>query len=60
MKILHIVNKSVDKSVSDIINSQEMDNEVKVIKLDSSELSYDNVIDEIENADKVISWVAKS
>ncbi len=60
MKILHIVNSSADKNVGDLMSAQEKDNEVKLIKLDSADVSYDSLIDEIENADKVISWLTES
>jgi len=60
MKILHIVNSSVGKNISDLMSAQENDNEVKLIKLGSDEVNYETLIDEIENADKVISWVTES
>ena len=60
MKILHIVNSSVAKNVGDLMSSQEKDNEVKLIKLGSDEVNYETLIDEIENADKVISWMTES
>ena len=60
MKILHIVNSSVEKNVGDLMNTQEKANEVKLIKMDSGDVNYESLIDEIENADKVISWLTKS
>ena len=60
MKILHIVNSSVGKNIGDLMSAQEKDNEVKLIKLGSDEVNYETLIDEIENADKVISWVTES
>ena len=58
--LLHIVNKGVDKNVGDVMSAQEIDNEVKLIKLTSDDINYAEIIDEIESADKVISWVTES
>ena len=60
MKILHIVNNGVDKNVDEFMSAQEKDNEVKLIKLASDDINYEEIIDEIESADKVISWVTES
>jgi hypothetical protein len=56
MKILHIVKSEPSVMVKNIITTQSGGNDVKVIDLSQKEISYEAIIDEIDSADKVMSW----
>ena len=56
MKILHIINDGINKKVQNIINSHKLDNDVKVIFLNNPDISYMDIVDDIEKSDKVFSW----
>jgi hypothetical protein len=58
MKLLHIMTDGPAELPNRIIEAQSADNEIKVIDLSQSTVSYDYdaVIDAIFTCDKVISW----
>ena len=56
MKILHIVKSGPSEMVKKIIDTHSGGNDVKVIDLSKKEMSYDEIIDEIDSSDKVMSW----
>ena len=56
MKILHILNDGPDENAKTIIDEQVKDNEVEIFDLTQKVISYDELVDKIEQCDKVISW----
>jgi hypothetical protein len=56
MKILYIFNDGPDEKARKLIEEQRNDNEVETIDLTNKETSYDELVDKIEQCDKVISW----
>jgi len=56
MKVLHILNDGPDVDVEIIIEHQSENNDVEVIDLTEMNISYDEIVDRIEQCDKVISW----
>ena len=56
MRILHILNDGNDPLYTEIINVMEQENTKEIIDLSKTKLSYEEIIDEIFNSDKVISW----
>ena len=55
MKVLEILRSEPTETVSKMIAVHESDNDVKTVKLYES-ADYDALVDEIFDADKVISW----
>lgn len=56
MKVLHILNDGPDDDAKIIITHHSENNEVEVIDLTNFDMSYDELVDRIEQCDKVISW----
>ncbi len=56
MKILHILNDGPNKLSDSIISVHMRDNEVKIIDLSKKDPSYESIVDDIFDSDKVISW----
>ena len=56
MKVLHILNDGSDEDAKNIIAHHSENNDVEVIDLTDMEISYDELVDRIEQCDKVISW----
>ena len=56
MKVLHILNDGPDEDAKNIIAHHSENNDVEVIDLTDMEISYDELVDRIEQCDKVISW----
>ncbi len=56
MKILHILNDGASELPNRILNLQAKDTEVTVIDLQKKEVSYEMLVDEIFNHERVISW----
>ena len=56
MKILYIFNDGPDEKAMTLIEEQKNDNEVETVDLTNKETSYDELVDKIEQCDKVISW----
>ena len=56
MKILHILNDGPNADAQTIIDVHEKEHEVEVINLREKDISYDALVDKIEQCDKVISW----
>ena len=56
MKILYIFNDGPDEKATKLIEEQKKDNEVETVDLTNKGISYDELIDKIEQCDKVISW----
>jgi acyl-CoA synthetase (AMP-forming)/AMP-acid ligase II len=56
MKILHILNDGPDDDAKIIIAQQSKNNDVETIDLTDLRISYEELLDRIEQCDKVISW----
>ncbi|MCK4586138.1 MAG: hypothetical protein KAU29_02290 [Gammaproteobacteria bacterium] len=56
MKILYIFNDGPDEKATKLIEEQKNDNEIETVDLTNKETSYDELVDKIEQCDKVISW----
>ncbi len=56
MKILHILNDGASELSEQIISAQSNGNDLKVIDLRKKEVTYEALIDEIFEHDRVISW----
>ncbi len=54
--ILHLLNDGGDELSARIIEAQARQHEVRVVNLRGSELSYEQLVDEIFAHDKVVSW----
>lgn len=56
MKILHILTDGPSDLSSRVIEVQAKEHDAKVIDLSKKEASYDQIVDEIDSSDKVVSW----
>ena len=56
MKILYLIKSDPAGLLKPLIDKHSESNEVKVINLTKNDTSYETIVDEIEAADKVISW----
>ena len=56
MKILHILNDGSSKLSEQIISVQSKENEIKIIDLRKKEIAYEDIVDEIFDNERVISW----
>ena len=56
MKIIHILIDGPDADVEVLIAEYDKEQETEVIDLSQGEVSYDELVDKIEQSDKVISW----
>jgi len=56
MKILNILVNGQNDDAELIINEHKTEHDVEVIDLSKGEVSYDELVDKIEQCDKVISW----
>ena len=56
MKILHILNDAVDDDAKEIIAHHSENNDVEIVDLTDMRISYDELVNRIEQCDKVISW----
>ena len=56
MKVLHILNDGPDDDAKNIIAHHSENHDVEVIDLTNIDISYDELVDRIEQCDKVISW----
>jgi hypothetical protein len=56
MKILYIFNDGPDEKATKLIEEQKKDNEVETVDLTNKGISYDELVDKIEQCDKVSSW----
>lgn len=56
MKVLHIIKSEPDEVVSKIIDVQKVVHDVKVIDISKGDVSYESLVEEIFNSDRVISW----
>lgn len=55
MRVLYILKGEPDDTITRLIEAQKKDNDVKVLRLEKG-ISYDELVDDIFNYDKVISW----
>ena len=53
---MHILNDSPDQRVLQVIEAQKKLHNVEVVRLYDNSTNYADVIDKIEQCDKVISW----
>ena len=56
MKVLYLIQSSLDETAKAIIAVQRKGHDVKVIDLSKGDISYDAIIEEIFDRDRVISW----
>jgi hypothetical protein len=56
MKVLHILNDGPDEDAKTFIKHHSEKYEVEIIDLTEMDISYDEVVDRIEQCDNVISW----
>ena len=56
MKIVQILVDGPDEDAKSIIHEYENGEDAEVIDLSQGEISYDELVDKIEQCDKVISW----
>jgi regulator of RNase E activity RraB len=56
MKVLHILNDGPDGDAKSIIEHHAENYDVEIVDLTEINISYDNLVDQIEQCDKVISW----
>ena len=56
MKVLHILNDGPDETAASIIAQHTEINDVEVIDLTDMDISYDELVDRIEQCERVISW----
>jgi hypothetical protein len=56
LSILHLLNDGGDELSSRIIETQARQHRVRVVNLRASELSHEQLVDEIFAHDKVVSW----
>jgi hypothetical protein len=56
MKILHILNDGPNTLAERVARIQAENNEVDIVDLSISNVSYESVVDAIFSCDRVISW----
>jgi hypothetical protein len=56
MKILTIVNDHNDQPLPEFLQELQEQNQVEVVNLAEQQLSYDELVEKIDQCDKVISW----
>jgi len=56
MRVLHILNDGEDDDAKEIIAHQSENNDVEIIDLTDMSISYDELVERIEQCDKVFSW----
>ena len=56
MKILTIVNDQQDPQFSELLQELRGQNQVEVVSLAEDQLSYDELVEKIDQCDQVISW----
>ena len=56
MKIIHILIEGPDSDAEVLIAEYDKDQDTEVVDLSLGEISYDELVDKIEQCDKVISW----
>ena len=53
---IYILSDGVDENAKTIIDEQEKEHEIEIVDLTQKVISYDELVDKIEQCDKVISW----
>ena len=56
MKILTIINEKVEQQSIELLEALKEEHQVEVVKLAEDALPYDELVDKIEQCDRVISW----
>ena len=56
LRILHLLNDGGDELSARIIEVQARQHQVRMVNLHAGGLSYEQLVDEIFNHDKVVSW----
>jgi hypothetical protein len=56
MRILHLLNDGDEPLYTEIIDAMAREDTREIIDLSKTDLSYDEIIDQIVESDKVISW----
>jgi hypothetical protein len=56
MKILTILNDDNDQALPEFLQELQAQNQVEVVSLAEQQLSYEELVEKIDQCDKVISW----
>jgi len=56
MRVLHLITEEPSATIQAIIREQERVHQVQVIRLDLEGVDYDQVIQAIEQCDRVMAW----
>lgn len=56
MKILTILNDQQDQQFPQLLDELKGQNQVEVVNLAEEQLSYDEIVEKIDQCDKVLSW----
>jgi hypothetical protein len=56
MKILTILNDQQDQQCAELLEELKGQNQVEVVSLAEEQLSYDELVEKIDQCDKVLSW----
>ena len=56
MKVLHILNDGPDEDAKSIIECQAENYDVEIIDITEIDINYEDLVDQIEQCDMVISW----
>lgn len=56
MKVLHLLKSGPDETANRIIDVHKGGNYVKVVDLTKEDISYESLVEDIFDYDRVISW----
>jgi len=56
MKVLHILKAGPEGAIEQIIEAHKRSHQVQVIRLDGEGVDYGEIIQAIEQADRVMAW----
>ncbi|MCL4457945.1 MAG: hypothetical protein M1147_05260 [Nitrospirae bacterium] len=56
MKVLHLLKSEPDETANGVIDVHKAKYDVKVIDLANGDFSYESLVEDIFNYDRVISW----
>ena len=56
MNVLHILNDGPNEDAEYIISQQLPNHNIKIVDLSLNEVDYEELVDLIEQSDKVFSW----
>lgn len=56
MQVLHILNDGPSDDAQFIIDQQACNHDIQIVDLSKDDINYDDLVDRIEQCDKVLSW----